>query len=140
MTELSVAGVVLSDKFGRYLLVQERKKDAYKLWNLPAGHVDEGEVLYKAAERETREETGFIVNIIDSEPLLVTYNKPTKTRLNSFRAEIIQGKLTVQKSELLDAKWFTFEEILELEKTNQLRTSWVKKSIDKARENENIGD
>lgn len=140
MTELQVAGVVLSDERGRYLLVQERTPDIYGLWNLPAGHVEEGETLQQAAVREAEEETGFKVKITIPDPLLVYYNKPTKVQLNSFRGKIVQGKMKVQKSELLDVKWFSFEEILELEKTNQLRTSWVKESIIKARQNENNWD
>ena len=41
----------------RILLVQEAKPAARGLWNLPGGHVELGESIVGAAERELREET-----------------------------------------------------------------------------------
>ena len=51
-----VAGCVIQ-KDGKYLLVQEKQQKVYGLWNLPAGHVDEGETFEEAAIRESQEET-----------------------------------------------------------------------------------
>ncbi|MGW8377998.1 NUDIX hydrolase [Streptomyces sp. ODS28] len=50
------AGAVITDEFGGVLLV----KPTYKAgWNLPGGHVDEGESPREACAREIREETGL---------------------------------------------------------------------------------
>lgn len=69
--QIQVAGITLKDNSGRYLLVQERLPHVYGLWNLPAGHVDEGETPQQAALREGLEETGFKVKLVSEEPLLV---------------------------------------------------------------------
>lgn len=57
-----VAGCVV-EKDGNYLLVQEKQPKVYGLWNIPAGHVDEGESLEEAALREVAEETGYTVKL-----------------------------------------------------------------------------
>ncbi len=43
-----VAGCVIR-RDSTYLLVQEKQKKAYGLWNLPAGYVDKGETIEQAA-------------------------------------------------------------------------------------------
>lgn len=51
------ASVAVRDDRGRLLLVQEQKPSNYGKWNLPGGHVDHGESLAPAAQRELLEET-----------------------------------------------------------------------------------
>jgi ADP-ribose pyrophosphatase YjhB (NUDIX family) len=55
--ETSAGGVVyrLSDDGPRFLLI----RDAYSLWGLPKGHLEEGESPEQAAVREVTEETGL---------------------------------------------------------------------------------
>jgi phosphatase NudJ len=45
----------------RYLLIQERKHG--QLWYLPAGRVEPGESVIRAAHRETLEETGIPIDL-----------------------------------------------------------------------------
>lgn len=49
-----VAACVIKDSDNRYLLVQEAQPKVYRLWNLPAGHVDRGETIEDAAVREAK--------------------------------------------------------------------------------------
>ena len=42
---------VIIERDDKYLLVQEAKAKAYKLWNFPGGHVEPGETLEVAAAR-----------------------------------------------------------------------------------------
>ncbi|UTW07904.1 NUDIX hydrolase [Pseudomonas benzenivorans] len=53
---------VIEDR-GRFLLVEERKGGRLVL-NQPAGHLEANETLRQAAVRETREETGWDVELI----------------------------------------------------------------------------
>lgn len=51
------------DDRGRILLVKQYRLPARAyLWELPAGRVDPGESVLKAAKRELREETGYSAN------------------------------------------------------------------------------
>ncbi|HEY5442396.1 MAG TPA: NUDIX hydrolase [Candidatus Saccharimonadales bacterium] len=134
----AVAGVVLRDEQGRYLLVQEKLARVYGLWNLPAGKVDEGETLQAAAVREAKEETGFEVELTGEHPLLTAVDENADNRqLNSFKARIVGGILTVQKEEILDAKWLSLSEITALSEAGKIRNPWVINSILKDVEDEN---
>jgi 8-oxo-dGTP pyrophosphatase MutT (NUDIX family) len=54
--DVTVAAVVERD--GRFLMVEERIKGR-RVFNQPAGHVEDGESLLEAVERETLEETAW---------------------------------------------------------------------------------
>ena len=114
-----VAGVVV-EKDSKYLLVQEKKELVYGLWNLPAGKVDEGETVEEAAVREAKEEVGYKVRLIKK---IYVDHKP----IHVFSAEIVGGKFEFPKDEILDAKWFTFEEIRKMK--DKLRGNWIIESI-----------
>ena len=51
----------LIKKNNQYLLVQEKKAEAFGLWTIPAGRIKEGETPEEAACRETKEETGLLL-------------------------------------------------------------------------------
>jgi 8-oxo-dGTP diphosphatase len=104
---------VVIEKDGRYLLVQEGQAVAYKLWNLPGGHVDGGETLKQTAAREAREETGYSVVILRQ--LLVFKKLENGPILHAYSAKITSGELRFPPDEILDAKWFSYEEIMSME-------------------------
>jgi len=59
---VTVACVIVRD--GHYLMVEERdKRSGLLVLNQPAGHLEPGESLLQAALRETREETGWQVEL-----------------------------------------------------------------------------
>ncbi|HUY85005.1 MAG TPA: NUDIX hydrolase [Candidatus Dormibacteraeota bacterium] len=124
-----IAGVIIRDTNGKYLLVQERKETAYGLWTIPGGHVDSGETLQEAAIREAYEETGFRVELIDNEPVLVDHDENPGHVKSAFRAKIIDGNLSIPSDELLDARWLHFNEVLELHKTGKMRSAWTYNAI-----------
>ena len=114
------AGVVI-EQDGKYLLVQESTPSQYGLWNWPAGKVDVGETIEEAAIREGKEETGYNVEIIRK---LGIWQDNTKVAAqHALEAKIVGGEFNFPKGELLDAKWFTKEEIYSMK--DKLRTSWV---------------
>ncbi len=125
-----VAGCVI-EKDSKYLLVQEKQEKAYGLWNLPAGHVDEGETFEEAALRETIEETGYTVKL--DKKLSVVHPGVGKPVLHAYRAHITHGELAFNSEELLDARWLSLREIKQLREAGKLRNEWVLNAINEAR-------
>lgn len=121
-----VGGII--EKNGKYLLVQEAKKKCYKKWNFPAGHLDFNESLQQGAIREIKEETGcdvelngicFIANRILKDDLFV---------MIVFNAKLIKETIEFDKEEILDVKWFDYDEIVN-EMDNQLRGDYVRTAV-----------
>jgi NADH pyrophosphatase NudC (nudix superfamily) len=121
-----IAAAAVIKKDGKYLLVQEKAKHCYGLWNWPAGRVDVGETIEEGAVREAKEESGFDVKLIRK--LDIFQNDVNDSARHAFEAEIIGGELYVDTEELLDVKWFTLDEILAIK--NKLRSDWVLGSIE----------
>jgi ADP-ribose pyrophosphatase YjhB (NUDIX family) len=113
---------------GKYLLVKENPngKDVY---NLPAGHVDKGEQLEIAAVRETKEETGYVIRLI--EQFALYHESAAQSVKHVYLAEIIGGEEQAQEGEILEVAWQTFDEIAEHEKAGRTRAPWVFDAISK---------
>ena len=95
-----VAFCLVENKNGQVLLIQRGYGSKKYKWSLPGGFVDRGERSIDAARRETREETGLRVQIVDL--IMVGRNHPIKT----FHGKIVGGRLRYQKRECLDARFF----------------------------------
>lgn len=127
-----VAGCIIC-RDGKYLMVQEKQKKVYGLWNVPAGYVDQNEEVELAAVREAREESGYEVEL---EGLIGLYHDTTKEPLkHAYRAKIIGGDLKVQEDEILDVKWLTFAEIKDLNDDGKLRARWIFDAISRVEKN-----
>ena len=61
-TDLTVSAVV--EKDGRFLIIEENSSGSIVL-NQPGGHIESGESPEQAAERETLEESGCIINVAE---------------------------------------------------------------------------
>ena len=121
-----VGGII--EKEGKYLLVQEAKKKCYKKWNFPAGHLDFNESLEQGAIREIKEETGcdvelngicYINNRISEDDIFI---------MIVFNAKLIREEIKYGKEEILDVKWFDYDEIVN-NMDEQLRGKYVKKAV-----------
>jgi len=120
-----VTGVIIKQN-NKYLLVQEKKDSAYGLWNFPAGHVDVGESLEEAAIREAKEEVGYNVKLVKKNN--VHQNSISEPVKHVFEAKIISGELKFPEDEILDVRWFSFEEIKNMK--DKLRISdWIIETI-----------
>lgn len=112
-TTFIVCGVVI-EQDGKFLLVQEKQPKVYGKWNLPAGRVDDGESLEQAAVREAKEECGYDVKLTGH--LLTIHLEVHLPVLHAYSCKIVSGELTFPKHEILDAKWFSLDEIYGMEK------------------------
>jgi len=126
-----VAGVIIKQD-NKYLLIQEKKLKVYGLWNFPAGHVDIGESIEEAAIREAKEEVGYNVELVKK--ICVDHNSANEPVKHVFEAKITSGDLKFPEDEILDAKWFSFEEIKNMK--DKLRNSeWIIGTINIFEEN-----
>ncbi len=135
---INVGGTVIRDSEGKYLMVQEKRADIYGLWNIPAGQQDAGETLQQTAIRETAEEVGLLVELLDSDPIHIEKSKHGHI-CHSFAAEIVGGRLDIQHDEIIKAVWLSFDEIKRLNAKGKIRAPWTMTSIQKV-EDENSGD
>ncbi len=106
---------VIVDAHGRVLLTQ---REDNRLWCLPGGHVDLGETVAAAVERETLEETGLIVA---AGRVVGVYSDPRNAlRINrglryhmvliAVECHIMGGTLT-RSEETLDEGWFAPDDL-----------------------------
>lgn len=122
-----VCGAIVS-KGNKFVLVKEAQKHVYGKWNYPAGRLDLQEDIIAAGKREVKEETNLDVKF---EGLIGIYehnDNGDNVIKFIFSATVIGGELKPQEGELLDAKWFTFEEFSKL-KDNEIRTLDLRKTI-----------
>ena len=121
-----VGGII--EKEGMYLLVQEAKKKCYEKWNFPAGHLDFNESLEQGAIREIKEETGcdvkldgvcYVANRILEDDLFV---------MIVFNAKLINENIEFDKEEILDVKWFDYDEIVN-KMESMLRGNYVRTAV-----------
>ncbi|MBR2544012.1 NUDIX domain-containing protein [Candidatus Saccharibacteria bacterium] len=111
MSTIIVAGGVIEQE-GEYLLIQEAREDVRGEWNIPAGKQDPGETISEAAKREICEECGLSVELTG-----VCQIRSWRSAINTvitiiFSTKIVGGEINFNPDEILDAKWFTYDEIL----------------------------
>lgn len=132
MGTIIVGGII--EKEGKYLLVQEAKEKCFGKWNIPAGHLDPNETIFEGAKREVFEETGCEVELTG---VLQIANKVSlsDTWISViFATKLIEENIYYDKSEILDVKWFSYEEILAI-KENLRSAEWIIDAIEALRDN-----
>lgn len=132
MSTIVVAGGILK-KDGKFLLVQESQEKCKGKWNIPAGGLDENESLIEAAKREIYEETGCKVEITGVLEIINEILEGVNVICFFFDTKIIDENIKVDGEEILNVKWFTYEEILNMK--DKLRAdgyflSTIKNKID----------
>lgn len=124
---VTVATVVERD--GRFLMVQERAEGRTVI-NQPAGHLDPGESLIAAAERETLEETGWQVAIqgLIGASLFEAANGVTYYRTSFFADAVAEIPDATLDKGIIQPLWLSRDELLE--RAGELRSELVLATID----------
>lgn len=117
MAIIIVGGVI--EKNGKFLLLQEAKEKFRGKWNLPTGHLEPNETIFDGAKREIFEECGCKVEL--SGLLQIGNIVLTNDSFISviFATKLLSDNIVFNKKEILDVKWFTYEEIINMK--NELR-------------------
>lgn len=132
MGKIIVGGVL--EKNGKFLLVQEAQEKCRGKWNIPAGHLDPNETIFEGAKREVFEECGCKVELSG---VVTIANKVLQDDTFVgivFSTKIIEENIKFDKEEILDVKWFTYEEIISM-KENLRESNWVINSVSAVKDN-----
>ena len=104
---VEAAGGVVESAGGELLMIRLRER-----WDLPKGHVEAGESGRMAAVREVEEETGVIAELVDNEPISVTwhaydtYGRWELKRTEWWQMRAVGGALKPQADEGISvARW-----------------------------------
>lgn len=102
-----IVGGIIKNENNEYLLIKERKEKYYGMYNLPAGHLEENELLIDGAKREIKEETGYDVDVkglvqIGSTELFTSF---------IFYCEITSIQETYNSDEIMSVEWLSYDEI-----------------------------
>ena len=132
MGAIIVGGVVKKDN--KYLLVQETKEKCRGKWNIPAGHLDPNETLMEGAKREIFEECGYNVNLTGIVQIGNQVLENSEFVSIIFSTEIIGGDIKYNPKEIMDVKWFSYEEIMNMH--DELRGyDWITDAITSVEKN-----
>lgn len=97
---------------GRILLTKRRD---FAVWCLPGGHVEEGESLAQAAIREALEETGLEIELTRFVGIYSRPNWNWVSHVALFAGRVIGGQLQPQPDEVLEARYFSGDELDQVE-------------------------
>lgn len=104
---------IIRNSENRILFVREAKEIHRGLWNLPGGHVEEGEHLRDAAIREAKEETMLDITLTERVLVIDAISPQLHSLRFVFFAETYTGTATVG-DEILELRWMSPEEFLAL--------------------------
>jgi 8-oxo-dGTP pyrophosphatase MutT (NUDIX family) len=130
-----VVRALLRNEEGKYLLVIHQWAEN---WTTPGGHIDEGEPVHKALKREIKEEFNLkFIFLGETCNLWIEYITELPTPIANYKIHYKSKKfwkvkkwefifhcevkpwetehLKIQEEEIAEYKWFTPEEIFELE-------------------------
>lgn len=110
--KIIVGGII--EKENKILMVKEAKKKCYGKWNVPAGHLKDGETIFEGAIREIFEETGCKVRLKNVLPIMSKDIEDTTLIIITFTTELLEENISFNKDEILDVKWISKEELISM--------------------------
>jgi len=121
---VGVGAVVIKD--GKILLVKRAFPPGLGKWSVPGGLVELGEKLSDACARETEEETGFKVDVLELINVfdMIERDDDGKIRYHYVLVEFLAkpaGGTVRPSEEVMDIKWVTHEESKSMDMTRTAR-------------------
>ena len=106
---------------GEFLVTKRHpNKKAGGLWEFTGGGVLSGETTKQAAVREAQEEIGLSVEETELSLLEVYQHKNYFMDIFVVKKDVEVNKLTLQAEEVVEAKWVSHEELLQMIETKQM--------------------
>jgi 8-oxo-dGTP diphosphatase len=118
----TTGSAVVIQKDGQVLLV--RNTYGTQRWGFPGGGVKRGEDPALAAAREVQEEVGLTVldlAPVSCFPFRHHYRNDT---VHLYAATAAMNELSIDRAEILEARWFPVEQVTSLEKTSIGEQIW----------------
>ena len=106
------AAVVVRDEQGRVLMVKRAAgvtRAGY--WSIPAGFVDYGEEVRRAAARELEEETGLVAEIGEVVNVASNFHDPTKLTVGVWFAGTVVGGRLQAADDAEEVGWFAVDDL-----------------------------
>jgi NAD+ diphosphatase len=117
---LDPAVMILATHEGRLLLARHHGRGA-AFWSTLAGFVEPGETLEQAVTRELDEETGLSAKTIR---YFGSQGWPLPSSLMiGFEVEVVADEVNIDPVELLEARWFTREEVADVTTSTRISLS-----------------
>lgn len=112
--EIIVGTIVLKDN--KILMIREAKKDCYKKWSFPAGHLEKNETTEEGAKRETFEESGCKVELKKLISIFIKNTQKVNAMIIYYLADLIDEDVIYKTDEILEKKWLSIDEIKKMNK------------------------
>lgn len=123
---VNVVVAIIQNTKGEYLLSQRNYPtlpEVHLKWQLPGGKIEFGETTEETLQRECAEELGQEVHILKTTPSVKTHmwhhtnREPQHTLLIGYLCELVDEEKEIKLNhETNDYKWFTIEEIKNLDR------------------------
>ncbi len=110
--EKSCGCIILKDNKVFLICTLDDGKEVF--WSFPKGHQEAGETDMKTALRETKEETGLDVEIIDYEPIRtghLIHGGMVYKEILLFLAKPLNEDLVLQDGEVEKAEWVQIDDV-----------------------------
>ncbi|MFB6100020.1 MAG: NUDIX hydrolase [Candidatus Nanohalobium sp.] len=125
----AAAAAIVENEDGEILMVQESKDHIHEKWDLPGGGWEDEESVIDCVKREVLEETGYRIDVTG---FLGVYKGESMEDSTEVIVFMFTGKPAEQKTEeleedILQKKWFTPEEIPELDLRKDNRREMIER-------------
>lgn len=125
----AAAAAIIENEDGNILMVQEAKDHIRKTWDFPGGGWEDNESIIQCVKREILEETCYKLEITG---YLGTYKElnqddGTETIVFMFTGRTKERKTDNLENDILQEKWFSPEEISNLDLRKNNRKEMIKR-------------